>query len=80
VFWHGNGERFANVDSDFYALGHRVARKAAQAGREFRRFRFHDLRHYFAVSYLKNGAAGYTICNRFSATSRSKRPKAISII
>jgi integrase/recombinase XerD len=58
VFWHGNGERFANVDSDFYALGHRVARKAAQTGLEFRRFRFHDLRHYFAVSYLKERRGG----------------------
>jgi integrase/recombinase XerD len=58
VFWRGNGDRFQNVDSDFYALGHRVARKAAQAGREFKRFRFHDLRHYFAVSYLKNRRGG----------------------
>jgi integrase/recombinase XerD len=58
VFWHGNGERYQNVDSDFYALGQRVARKAAQAGREFRRFRFHDLRHYFAVHYLKDRRGG----------------------
>lgn len=55
VFWHGNGERFQNVDSSFYALVRRVARKAAQAGREFRRFRFHDLRHLFAVTYLREG-------------------------
>jgi integrase/recombinase XerD len=53
VFWHGNGERFRNVDSSFYALVKRVARKAAQAGRDFRRFRFHDLRHLFAVAYLR---------------------------
>jgi integrase/recombinase XerD len=53
VFWHGNGERYLNVDSSFYALVKRVARKAAQAGREFRRFRFHDLRHLFAVTYLR---------------------------
>lgn len=53
VFWHGNGERYRNVDSSFYALVRRVARKAAQAGRDFRRFRFHDLRHLFAVTYLR---------------------------
>jgi integrase/recombinase XerD len=53
VFWHGNGERYRNVDSSFYALVKRVARKAAQQGREFRRFRFHDLRHLFAVTYLR---------------------------
>lgn len=58
IFWHGNGERFANVDSDFYALGRRVARKAAHDGREFRRFRFHDLRHFFAVNYLKDRRGG----------------------
>lgn len=58
VFWRGNGERFQNVDSSFYALVKRVARKAAQAGRDFRRFRFHDLRHYFAVTYLKERRGG----------------------
>lgn len=58
VFWHGNGERFANPDSDFYALSQRVARKAAQEGRDFQRFRFHDLRHYFAVHYLKDRRGG----------------------
>jgi len=55
VFWHGNGERYRNVDSSFYALVRRVARKAAQEGRDFRRFRFHDLRHLFAVTYLREG-------------------------
>lgn len=58
VFWHDNGERFQNVDSSFYALVKRVARKAAQAGREFKRFRFHDLRHFFAVMYLKERRGG----------------------
>jgi integrase/recombinase XerD len=53
VFWHGNGERYRNVDSSFYALVSRVARKAAQDSREFRRFRFHDLRHLFAVTFLR---------------------------
>lgn len=55
VFWHGNGERYRNVDSGFYALVKRVARKAAQDGRDFRRFRFHDLRHLFAVTFLREG-------------------------
>lgn len=55
AFWHGNGERYCNVDSSFYALTKRMARKAAQAGSEFRRFRFHDLRHLFAVTFLREG-------------------------
>ncbi|HEU4804470.1 MAG TPA: tyrosine-type recombinase/integrase [Nitrobacter sp.] len=53
VFWRGNGERFQNVASQFYATIRRVARKAAQEGMDFRRFRFHDLRHLFAVEYLR---------------------------
>lgn len=58
VFWHGNGQRFHNVDTSFYALVKRVARKAAQDGRDFRRFRFHDMRHFFAVAYLKERRGG----------------------
>lgn len=53
VFWRAEGARFKNVGSQFYATVGRVARKAAQEGREFRRFRFHDLRHLFAVEYLR---------------------------
>jgi integrase/recombinase XerD len=55
VFWRGNGERFHNVDSGFYSLVKRVARKAAQQNADFMRFRFHDLRHLFAVTYLREG-------------------------
>lgn len=50
VFWTGNGERFIAVSSRFYAMVRRVARKAAQP---FPVFRFHDLRHLFAVEYLR---------------------------
>jgi integrase/recombinase XerD len=53
VFWHGQGERFTNVDSDWYAKTKRVAQKAAREGVDFKRFRFHDLRHLFAVRYLR---------------------------
>lgn len=52
VFWRGAGERFINVASQFHATVKRVARNAAQ---ELRRFRFHDLRHLFAVEYLRQG-------------------------
>lgn len=53
VFWRAEGERFKNVAAQFYATVAREARKAAQQGRAFRRFRFHDLRHLFAVEYLR---------------------------
>lgn len=55
VFWRGKGERFKNVGAQFYATVTRAARKAAQQGTEFRAFRFHDLRHLFAVRYLREG-------------------------
>jgi integrase/recombinase XerD len=54
VFWKGDGDRFNNVDSDWYAKTQRIAQKAARDGAEFRRFRFHDLRHLFAVRYLRD--------------------------
>ena len=53
VFWRGNGERFRNVDSQFYATTRRLAQKAAREGRVFTRFRFHDFRHLYAVEFLR---------------------------
>lgn len=70
VFWRGAGERFKNVASQFYATVARVARKAAQDGRDFRRFRFHDLRHLFAVEYLREGRGSlYELQQRLGHTS-----------
>lgn len=55
IFWHGAGTAYANVSSRFAAFV-RSAQKSAQGeGVEFRPFRFHDLRHLFAVEYLKQG-------------------------
>lgn len=61
VFWHGNGERYANVASRFAAIVKRTAVKAEKAGNDFRRFRFHDLRHWFAVDYLRRGGSIYDL-------------------
>lgn len=58
VFWRGAGARFKNVGAQFYATVTRVSRKAAQQGTEIRPFRFHDLRHLFAVRYLREGRGG----------------------
>jgi integrase/recombinase XerD len=55
VFWRGHGERFKNVAAQFYATVGRVAQKRARAGQPIRRFRFHDLRHLFAVEFLRDG-------------------------
>lgn len=53
VFYHGEGERWTSPGSRFTDVRRRVARKAAQDGTAFEPFRFHDLRHLFAVEYLQ---------------------------
>lgn len=61
VFWHGDGDRYANLPSRFAAISRRTAEKAKKVGRPFRRFRFHDLRHWFAVDYLRRGGSIYDL-------------------
>jgi integrase len=51
IFWHGDGERYLNLSSRLAAIG-------ANAGVKFRR---HDLRHRFAVDYLKDGGSIYDL-------------------
>jgi integrase/recombinase XerD len=54
VFWHSGGDPYANVSSRFAEITASAQKAAQLAGREFRRFRFHDLRHRFAVDFLKD--------------------------
>lgn len=61
VFWHGQGERYANVSSRFAAIVRGVAHQAAQSKGEFQRFRFHDLRHLYAVEELHRGRSIYEL-------------------
>ena len=51
VFWHGEGERYRNLSSQLAAIGKR-------AGVNFRR---HDLRHRYAVDYLRAGGSIYDL-------------------
>ena len=51
VFWHGDGEGYNNFSSNF--TDWRRRRKV--------RFRFHDMRHYFAVMYLRGGGNIYAL-------------------
>jgi integrase len=50
-FWHGEGESFKNFASNY----------AAQKKSHQIRFRFHDLRHKFAVDYLRRGGNIYDL-------------------
>ena len=57
VVWHGNGRPYENVSSRFRA----IVLSAQKSARDLRPFRFHDLRHRFAVDYLKNGGNLYDL-------------------
>lgn len=58
VFWHSDGQPYRNVPTRFSLYGRQLAAQAKKDGGEFRRFRFHDLRHRFAVDYLRSGRGG----------------------
>lgn len=53
VFWHDEGARWTSPASRFGNIRRKVARRAQKAAQEFRGFRFHDLRHLYAVEYLR---------------------------
>jgi integrase/recombinase XerD len=63
VFWHGtDGSRYQNISSRFAALAKRAVQRAKKEGRAApRAFRFHDLRHWFAVDYLRRGGSIYDL-------------------
>lgn len=54
VFWKDKGVAFVHVSSRIGAFV-RAARKAAQEKQDFQPWSFHDLRHLFAVEYLRKG-------------------------
>lgn len=61
VFWHDAGEPYLFVSSQFGAIRRRVNEGRLKAGREPITFRLHDLRHLFAVSYLRQGGNIYRL-------------------
>lgn len=61
LFRSADGETYRNFASNFAQLRRRVARDEAAAGRPFRGFRVHDLRHGFAIRWLRNGGNIYEL-------------------
>lgn len=59
VFWHGQGERYRNVSSQL-----RAVMKAAKL-----RFRCHDLRHRFAIDWLRGGGDIYRLARHLGHAS-----------
>lgn len=65
VFWHPDDEDgaapYANVSSRFRQIVLRARNLAEKEKRTFRPFRFHDLRHWYAVDYLRGGGNIYDL-------------------
>ena len=69
LFWHDRGEPYTSFAPTFNKLMNRVEAWAKANGVEFRRFRFHHLRHRHAVDWLKSGRDIYTLQGRLGHTS-----------
>ena len=57
VFWHHEGQRYSRISNQFSA----TVRRAIKRKLIDRPFRFHDLRHWFAVDYLRRGGNIYDL-------------------
>lgn len=64
-----SGEPYRNFSGNFYALVRRVATAQKAAGRPFRPFRAHDLRHGFAIRWLRAGGGIYRLSKHLGHTS-----------
>jgi integrase/recombinase XerD len=69
VFWHDDGEDYKNFASNFAAVVRRTVAWAKNNGITFRKFKFHDLRHYHAVAFLKAGGDIYDLQKRLGHSS-----------
>lgn len=70
VFWHSaDGQRYTQLSRGFADLVRRVVRDEAALGRAFQRFRFHDLRHAFAIGWLDSGGDIYELSRHLGHTS-----------
>lgn len=69
LFWHGDGLPYRNVASRFARIVESAHDLAQREKRPFRPFRFHDLRHLYAVLYLKEGGNIYDLQHRLGHTS-----------
>lgn len=69
VFWTEDGVRFSNASGNFAALAKRAIEREAEKNQPLRRFRFHDLRHAFAVRWLLAGGDIYALSRHLGHTS-----------
>lgn len=73
LFWHDDGQRYStSFKSNFRKFIMITDKWAKENGVDFRPFRFHDLRHWHAVHFLKNGLGTiYALKERLGHTNIS---------
>lgn len=69
VFWHSDGLPYLGIRSQFRNVMARCVTAKEKAGEPFTRFRFHDLRHWYAVDFLRSGNSIYTLQKRLGHAS-----------
>src|SRR5262249_17506003 len=69
LVWHDQGQPYTSFASTFNRFMNRVEAWAKASGVEFRRFRFHHLRHRHAVDWLKSGRDIYSLQGRLGHSS-----------
>jgi integrase/recombinase XerD len=80
LFWHRpppgkqeagkpKAQRYTSIASNFRRIVAATAKQAQKQAQDFRPFRFHDLRHFHAVYWLKSGRSIYVLQQRLGHTS-----------
>lgn len=69
LFLSAQGTVYANFASNFRRIMQAAIRQAEAAGQELRPFRVHDLRHGFAIRWLKSGGSIYRLSKHLGHTS-----------
>jgi integrase/recombinase XerD len=69
MFWHSDGLPYEAFFVEFKKIVDRTVTWARRAGISFRKFRFHDLRHWHAVHWLKDGRSIYDLQRRLGHSS-----------
>jgi integrase/recombinase XerD len=69
IFCHPGGLAYAQPASEFCHVRRAVEARAKREKTKFARFRFHDLRHLFAVEALREGMDIYTLSRHLGHTS-----------
>jgi integrase/recombinase XerD len=69
IFCHSDGLQMAQAASNFTGIRRGAIQKAKGRGEDLQRFRFHDLRHLYAVEALRGGMSVYDLSQHMGHTS-----------